>query len=84
MKGTLSLTRIRPQIYNTRAPGRPVFPHRRLRGSYGSFQFPRFAAKLHALFSRMPPFGNGFRLWKSETGAHKRFSPYVDARICLC
>jgi len=75
MKGTLSLTRIRPQIYSTRAPRRPAILTHVLPGGYGCYQFPRFAAKLHALFSRMPLFGNGLRCGNRKLVLGSHFGP---------
>jgi len=58
MKGTLSLTRIRPQTYSTRSAGRPVSRRRLSPAEYRCTQFPRKPAELHILFLLMPPFGN--------------------------
>ena len=58
MKGTLSSTRVWPQIYSIRGAGRPAFPPRVSSSVYCTYSFRDICPELHVLFLQMPPFGN--------------------------
>jgi len=59
MKGTLSLTRIRPQTYSIRGAGRPAFPPRVSHCVHCTYSVRDSARNSTSYFWPMPPFGNG-------------------------
>jgi hypothetical protein len=84
MKGTLSSTRIRPQIYSTREAGGPAFPPGVSLGNYGtsSFRDSRPNSTLYFRFCRCSVTAAACGTFKMTPALAQ--SGHVDERKRLC